>query len=92
MQEFRDKPYQAALEAIVSGRYLRQVIRWLNEWQANGTSTDSFVSRCQQDINEGNLTQEEQTFVKDVAGVIFIGAVFAFLVAESLLNVHFFVR
>jgi hypothetical protein len=27
MQEFRDKPYQAALEAIVSGRYLRQVIR-----------------------------------------------------------------
>lgn len=39
---------------------------------ANGRSTDSFVSRCQQDINDGKLSQEEQKLVKDMAAQVFI--------------------
>ncbi|KAJ3561941.1 hypothetical protein NP233_g9885 [Leucocoprinus birnbaumii] len=39
---------------------------------AKGTSTDSFVSRFQQDINEGRLSPEEQRLVKDMAAQIFI--------------------
>ncbi|KAJ3561943.1 hypothetical protein NP233_g9884 [Leucocoprinus birnbaumii] len=39
---------------------------------SKGTSTDSFVSRCQQDINEGKLSQEEQKLVKDMAAQVFI--------------------
>ncbi|KXN85829.1 O-methylsterigmatocystin oxidoreductase, partial [Leucoagaricus sp. SymC.cos] len=39
---------------------------------ANGTSSDSFLSRCQQKINEGELTKEEQQLVKDMASQVFI--------------------
>ncbi|KAF9447745.1 cytochrome P450 [Macrolepiota fuliginosa MF-IS2] len=39
---------------------------------ANGTSTDSFVSRSWQNLNEGKPTREEQKLVKDVAGQVFM--------------------
>ncbi|KAF9445158.1 cytochrome P450 [Macrolepiota fuliginosa MF-IS2] len=40
---------------------------------ADGTATDSFVSRCQQDFSEGRLTPPEQKLVKDTAGMFFVG-------------------
>lgn len=39
---------------------------------ARGTSTDSFVSRCQQDLRDGRLSYEEEELVKEMAALVFI--------------------